>query len=68
MLNDYEKLMQYLVTEEYEKAIEYRTEHKSGAADFDNVTRLEKIKEIWENVISPVYNTQLRTHDTRICI
>lgn len=44
--------MQYLVTEEYEKAIEYRTEHKSGAADFDNVTRLEKIKEIWENVIS----------------
>lgn len=52
LLNDYEKLMQYLVTEEYEKAIEYRTEHKSGAADFDNVTRLEKIKEIWENVIS----------------
>ena len=46
LLNDYEKLMQYLVTEEYEKAIEYRTEHKSGAADFDNVTRLEKIKEI----------------------
>ena len=36
--------MQYLVTEEYEKAIEYRTEHESGAADFDNVTRLEKIK------------------------
>lgn len=52
LLNDYEKLMQYLVTEEDEKAIEYRTEHKSGAADFDNVTRLEKIKEIWENVIS----------------
>ena len=42
----------YLIQGSYEKAIEYRTEHKSGAADFDNVTRLEKIKEIWENVIS----------------
>ena len=46
MLNDYEKLMQYLMTEEYEKAIEYRQEHKSGMADFDNITRLEKIQEI----------------------
>ena len=44
LLNDYEKLMQYLMTEEYEKAIEYRTEHKSGVEDFDNVTRLEKNK------------------------
>lgn len=44
MLNDYEKLMQYLMTEEYEKAIEYRQEHKSGMADFDNITRLEKYK------------------------
>ena len=43
--------MQYLMTEEYEKAIEYRQEHKSGMADFDNITRLEKIQEIWENVI-----------------
>ena len=51
LLNDYEKLMQYLMTEEYEKAIEYRQEHKSGMADFDNITRLEKIQEIWENVI-----------------
>ena len=51
LLNDYEKLMKYLVTEEYEKAIEYRTEHKNGIVDFDNITRLEKIKEIWENVI-----------------
>ena len=30
LLNDYDKLMQYLMTEEYEKAIEYRTEHKNG--------------------------------------
>ena len=51
LLNDYEKLMQYLVTEEYQKAIEYRREHKEGDTTFDNTTRLEKIKEIWENVI-----------------
>lgn len=51
LLNDYEKLMQYLVTEEYQKAIEYRKEHKEGDTTFDNTTRLEKIKEIWENVI-----------------
>ena len=51
LLNDYDKLMQYLMTEEYEKAIEYRTEHKNGVEDFDNITRLERIKGIWENVI-----------------
>lgn len=51
LLNDYQKLMQYLMTENYEKSIEYRENHKDGNAEFDNVTRLEKIKEIWEDVI-----------------
>lgn len=51
LLNDYQKLMQYLMTENYEKSIEYREKHKDGNAEFDNVTRLEKIKEIWEDVI-----------------
>lgn len=51
LLNDYEKLMQYLMTENYEKSIEYREKHKEGNKDFDNSTRLEKIKKIWENVI-----------------
>ena len=37
LLNDYQKLMEYLMTE--------------GKAEFDNSTRLEKIKEIWEDVI-----------------
>lgn len=52
LLNDYQKLMQYLMTENYEKSIEYREKHKEGNATFDNITRLEKIKEIWEDVIS----------------
>lgn len=52
LLNDFNSLMEFLVTEEYEKTIEYRTKHKSGQIDFDNETRLEKIKRIWENVIT----------------
>ena len=52
LLNDYQKLMQYLITENYEKSIEYREKHKDGDAEFDNTTRLEKIKEIWEDVIT----------------
>lgn len=51
LLNDYEKLMQFLMTENYEKSIEYREKHKNGQEEFDNDTRLEKIKEIWEDVI-----------------
>lgn len=51
LLNDYQKLMQYLMTENYEKSIEYREKHKDGNSEFDNITRLEKIKEIWEDVI-----------------
>ena len=51
LLNDYQKLMQYLMTENYEKSIEYREKHKKGDSKFDNYTRLEKIKEIWEDVI-----------------
>lgn len=51
LLNDYEKLMQFLMTENYEKSIGYREKHKNGHEEFDNDTRLEKIKEIWEDVI-----------------
>lgn len=51
LLNDYQKLMRYLMTENYEKSIEYREKHKNGDAEFNNSTRLEKIKEIWEDVI-----------------
>jgi ABC-type multidrug transport system ATPase subunit len=51
LLSDFNALMELLMTENYEKSIEYRESHKNGNAQFDNETRLEKIKSIWENVI-----------------
>lgn len=51
LLNDFNMLMELLMTENYEKSIEYRESHKSGNVEYDNETRLEKIKNIWENVI-----------------
>lgn len=52
LLNDFDMLMGLLMTENYEKSIEYRESHKNGNVEFDNETRLEKIKGIWENVIT----------------
>lgn len=52
MLNDFTALMEFLMTENYEKSIEYREKHKKGNAQFDNETRLEKIKTIWEQIIT----------------
>ena len=52
MLNDYRSLMEFLMTENFEKSIEYREKHKDGNPEFDNETKLEKIKKIWEKVIT----------------
>lgn len=52
MLNDYQQLMELLMTENFEKSIEYREAHKEGNQEFDNETKLEKIKRIWEKVIT----------------
>lgn len=52
MLNDYQPLMEFLMTENFEKSIEYREAHKDGNQGFDNETKLEKIKKIWEKVIT----------------
>lgn len=52
LLNDFEKLMKYLITEDYEKSIEFRKEYKNGNKNFDNFTRLEKVIEIWEKIIT----------------
>ena len=52
MLNDYRPLMEFLMTENFEKSIEYREKHKEGNQEFDNETKLEKIKKIWEKVIT----------------
>ena len=51
LLNDFSQLMEFLVTEEYEKSLIYRQEHKTGNNSFDNVTKLEIIRKIWEDVI-----------------
>ena len=52
MLNDYQSLMEFLMTENFEKSIEYREKHKDGNPEFDNETKLETIKRIWEKVIT----------------
>lgn len=52
MLNDYQSLMEFLMTENFEKSIEYREKHKDGNPEFENETKLEKIKKIWEKVIT----------------
>lgn len=52
MLDDYQPLMELLMTENFEKSIEYREKHKDGDQEFDNETKLEKIKKIWEKVIT----------------
>ena len=51
MLNDYEQLMIYLMTDSYERSLEYREKHKEGDEHFNNETKLERIKKIWEDVI-----------------
>lgn len=51
MLVDFDSLMVLLMTENYKKSVEYREKHKKGLTDFNNETKLEKIKRIWENVI-----------------
>ena len=40
MLNDYQPLMEFLMTENFEKSIEYREKHKEGNEQFDNETKL----------------------------
>ena len=62
-LNDFIQLMEVLVTEDYEKSLEYRKEHKSGNVGFENTTKLENIKEIWQNVIA---NKILEIHAGKI--
>lgn len=63
LLNDFAQLMEVLVTEDYEKSLEYRKEHKAGNVEFENITKLENIKEIWQNIIS---NKILETHAGKI--
>lgn len=43
LLNDYEQLMVFLMTANYQKSIDYREKHKNGDTAFNNETRLEKL-------------------------
>lgn len=52
LLNDYPALMQYLFTEQYEKSIEFRSKYKNGEINFDNITKLELIKNLWEEILT----------------
>ena len=52
LLNDYEKLMVLLHTEEYEEAIKYKDKSKFNNSLEAPVTKLDRIQEIFEYVIS----------------
>ena len=52
LLNDFDKLMQLLFTEDYQKSREYREEHKElHNKEFDNETILDKTKLIFEELL-----------------
>lgn len=52
LLNDYEKLMVLLHTEEYEEAIKYKDKSKQNHSLVAPITKLDRIQEIFEYVIS----------------
>ena len=52
LLNDFDKLMQLLFTEDYQKSREYRAEHKElKHNEFDNETILDRTKIIFEKLL-----------------
>lgn len=52
LLNDFDKLMQLLFTEDYQKSREYREEHRElQNKEFDNETILDKTKCIFEELL-----------------
>ncbi len=51
LLNDYENLMVLLQTEEYERSVEFMESYTSGQSDEKPVTRLDKVRYIWESVL-----------------
>jgi len=51
LLNDYQKLMVLLFTEEFEKSIKFKDAYNPGQADDKPVTKLDRIQNIWEEVL-----------------
>lgn len=51
LLNDYEKLMVLLHTEEYEESIKFKENYKPGQGDEKPFTKLDQVQNIWEYVL-----------------
>jgi len=51
LLNDYQKLMVLLHTEEYEESIKFKEAYNPGQAIEKPVTKLDRIQSIWELVL-----------------
>ncbi|MGF7038503.1 DUF4435 domain-containing protein [Mucilaginibacter lappiensis] len=51
LLNDYEKLMVLLHTEEYEDSIKFKEQYHPGQSITNPLTKLDRIKRIWELIL-----------------
>ncbi len=51
LLNDYEKLMVLLQTEEYERSVNFKESYSPGQMTEKPITRLDKVQHIWEHVL-----------------
>lgn len=51
LLNDYQKLMVLLHTEEYEESIKFKEAYTPKQQDDKPITKLDRIQNIWENVL-----------------
>jgi ABC-type dipeptide/oligopeptide/nickel transport system ATPase component len=51
LLNDFDKLMVLLHTEEYEESIKFKESYNPGQADQKPITKLDRVQRIWEYVL-----------------
>ena|ERR1035437_6446479 len=51
LLNDYQKLMVLLHTEEYEESIKFKEAYNPGQSIAKPITKLDRIQNIWEDVL-----------------
>ena len=53
LLNDYQKLMVLLHTEEYDESIKFKGDYIPGQNNEKPITKLDVIKKVWETVLPP---------------
>jgi len=51
LLNDYEKLIIFLYSEEYEESIKFKENYKPGQEDEKPFTKLDRVRKIWEYIL-----------------